>query len=117
MSMEKGTHCEELINSVVNTAIGLILAQAVMPALFGGELSLYGAKLWIQPFNGYRAYQFPFYQALRIVRKHDWVLAEVEPIKPKKNLSYFLQAIAGIFLAIKHHGIIKGFKILRRLGQ
>lgn len=52
--------------------------------IFGAIRHLIKGKycLYIESPSG-KIYKFPMWEALRIVRKQGWELAEVEPIKPK----------------------------------
>lgn len=65
------------LTDVVIGALTIVLALVMLG----------GRTLWIQSPSGETVRQFPLWQALRIVRRHGWTFASVEPIQPPRVIS------------------------------
>ncbi len=75
---------QSLSDGLMAMMVGLMI-YPIIESLLGKDLSNDGYirnhKIWITSPSGKTTAKFPFYQALRIVRKRGWTLTEVEPLK------------------------------------
>lgn len=73
----KSTGVQDIVSGMVSCVIGTVVFSMIDRILHKREVTL-----WIQPsYDSVNMYEFPLYQALRIIRKHDWEPAEVAPIR------------------------------------
>ena len=71
-----------VIGTLIASQVARIIDTIMFPSLESQGIN--GYYLWIEsPDKNF--YKFPFHQALRIVRKQHWHLADVEPIKKIKR--------------------------------
>ena len=75
-----------ILQGLVSTVIGIIMFQTVQ-GLLPDRGDLVPPSLWIESPSGRTIREFPFYQGIRIIRKHDWDFAVVEPIRPARFIS------------------------------
>ncbi len=85
-----GVSMNKLIVPIIQSMIMMVVLAKIKKI---NDVSEY--KLWIESPNGFKK-QVKFYQALRIIRKHDWKLAEVEPIKPELTKLQMIKKIVGL---------------------
>ncbi len=67
-----------LTRSVISLTLS-VYVSVVLSSLLSGKIEFYW--LWIVSPSGKTTVPLPFYTALRVVRKHGWGLAEVEPVR------------------------------------
>jgi hypothetical protein len=88
--------CKKIVKrktgGLINAMIKMVIGVGLISVLYDACGYRYH-ELWIESPNGFKT-QMPLYEALRIVRKHDWKLAEVEPVKPElSRWQHFKKAI------------------------
>jgi len=71
---------EELFSAAIGMAVFAYVSKLV------DKLTLFG-ELWIVSPSGKTTTHLPIWTALRVIRKKDWSLATVEPIRPIRRIS------------------------------
>lgn len=81
------------INNIASAMVQVMVGLVMFPVI-ASRFSLYHFhEVYIDSPSG-KHYKFPYYQALRILRKHeDWNFSEVEPIKKLSRWQYFKKAL------------------------
>jgi len=81
---EEGINLSCIIQGVISVVVGLLMLGIRVK---GTPKYVTWGILWIQSPSGKIVKEFPLPQALRIIRKHDWALADVKPLKPPRVIS------------------------------
>ena len=68
------------VENLISVVIGMVVFSVVSSnGLFEDD------TLWIMSPTGKVVKELPFYNALRVIRKKGWLLAEVEPVEAKRR--------------------------------
>ena len=84
------TKLDTVIKSMMTTIVGVRLYGIISDLLEDGIES---TQLWITSPSGKTTVELPFYTALRVIRKRNWTLTEVEPIRHLSRWEHFKLAI------------------------
>lgn len=78
--ISKSSVLDEVVAGLMKTVIGFTVWAAIMKILYP-DLDIREHLLWIESPTKHTVRSLPFYQALRVVRKHNWHLIETQPIQ------------------------------------
>jgi len=81
---------DTVIKGMGATIIGITVAGIISNLL---EDSITESQLWITSPSRKTTVELPFYTALRVVRKRNWILTKVEPIRHLSRWEHFKLAV------------------------
>lgn len=76
----KSSALDEAVAGLIKIVIGFTVWCFIMKILYP-DLDIRRHLLWIESPTKHTIKSLPFYQALRVVRKHNWHLVETQPIQ------------------------------------